>query len=126
MAQTFAESWDVTWYTAAERVRSMSITASAATLDATFNPGRSFRLKEVRVTVDIAGTTEENFTMTLDSDIGSTHDLPILTKDLKGLVGYNYLFDPQRVYGPDDSIVFAWPNTETRDVGVEVIYCTGS
>ena len=132
MAQTLTEAWDVTWYNSHERVRSLQTTVSAAAMDITLTPetrngtSRTFRLKEVRLTIDTAGTTAENFTITLDSNIGSTHDMRILTKDLTGLTSYNYLFDPQRIYGPGDKLVFAWPNSESRDVGVEIIYCTGS
>jgi hypothetical protein len=132
MAQTFTEDWDVTWYTSHERVRSIYIDATGVAVDATFTPetkagsSRSFKLKEIRVKINTAPTSSENLTVTLDSNIGATHDITILSKDIVGLTTYNYLFDPNRIYGPGDKIVLAYTNTDTRNIGIQLIYCTGS
>jgi hypothetical protein len=98
--------------------------AGTETVTIRLHPEARFKLDEVRLTVNTAPTTSENFTVTLDSGLGAAFDLCPCSLDLSGSSVTDYLWQPDRVesYESDDALVFGWANTDGRTWGLEVKY----
>jgi len=104
--------------------------AGTETASFTLFPGKSFVLVEARVFVSdgsgaaTAVTTAENFTADLDSGNGIDFNVNLLTEPMSGLSSNVWVLsqDELRLFSKDDKIVFAFANTDTNTVGVEVIY----
>jgi len=95
----------------------------------TFSTGAfasTFLLSHISLKLSAAGTTSENFVITLNAVDGAEYDVPLLSTDLSvGSVTSVILkpnFDdiPEEYYA-GDSIDFTWPNTETRVYGIRVV-----
>jgi len=92
----------------------------------TLAPKTPFRLLNVNVEIDTAGTTSESFTITKDSGIDDAYDVLLYTVNIltASLTDLNLAFGRGYEYMAVDEIDFAWPNTEDREVGLTVTYQT--
>lgn len=114
-------------YHGAEKVIFAYATGTTGAIAETLKPKSPFRLLEIRLKLNTAGTTAEDFTINLDANAGPTHDINVITKDLSGEAVTSWI----RRFGDDDAgkdfdnldeLDFAWPNTENRTYGLTVIY----
>ena len=90
-------------------------------------------LEEVRLHLSDVVTTDEDFTIDLDSDNGTAYDMNLLTVDMgqdaDGVpdVVTDVVWRPIRPIRitKDNNIDFAFPNTETRTWGLTVVLRKG-
>lgn len=99
--------------------------AGNGALDVELDPGVVFRLEEVRLHLDApGGVGAGNFSMVLDSGVGAEHDMVLINEDMEAET--DFVFGPigdQRVlFDEGDKLVFAWPNTNGVQYGLEVIW----
>lgn len=116
---TGAIRWDTK-----EAMIETQVATGAAGLAVTLAPGVPFKLVEVRIHLDAATATSEDFTLTMDAAAGAAYDHVILAKDLDTLTDYTYFFEYDRYFTDDDEIDFAWANTNTKTYGLEIVYQT--
>lgn len=98
-----------------------SVATGAGALAHTLAPGRAFRLLEVRLHLS-AAATQENFTITLDSNEGAAYDFVFDTQAMAGLADHNYRPAHPAIFKKGDELDFAWANTDARTFGLEIIY----
>lgn len=93
--------------------------AIAATLTA--RTGRS-RLASITLALSVAGTTNEDFTVTLNDATGDTYDVVLHLQDLEvgSVTDLVISFDDIWLV-EGDAIDVAWPNTEDRTYGLVII-----
>jgi hypothetical protein len=96
----------------------------AAAIAYTTDMGVAWELVSVTLKLSAAGTTSENFTITLDADVGAAYATNLFTEDLSIDSVVSLVLTPEdglpKKYNADDELVFAWPNTETRTYGLAV------
>lgn len=117
------EQYTVTWNEKFSKRRSVTGQSSIAVSES-FAPGKPFQLIELRIQSDGAVNTSEEFTLTLDSGAGADWDQEIYGKDLSeaGSIPWQFLFDQNRSYGPNDAIDIAYANTDTNKISFELIF----
>jgi hypothetical protein len=91
-------------------------------LSVTLNPGYAFDLEEVRLHLNTAATTSENFTVDIDSNEGAQYDTQIFSQDMATIKDLLWQPDKPIKLVNGDQLVFAWTNTDGRTWGLEVIY----
>lgn len=98
-------------------------TGSAA-MAITIAPADEFQLVEVRLTLDAASGTSENFTVTIDSALGSAYDHQLLSTDMNAerYVTWVLSGDEERFFNSGDELDFAWTNSNTKDWALEIKY----
>ena len=92
----------------------------------TLAPKTPFRLLNFNCEINTAGTTDESLTITKDSGNADTFDVLLATQNTKTPAvtslwlpfGKGYEFDAW------DEIDVAWPNTESRTIGITMSYQT--
>ncbi len=97
-------------------------TAVGSAIAETIAPNKHFELREIRIHLDAVGGTKD-FTVTMDSARGSTHDTVILTQDMTAVedLVVTYLPD-EMVFQAGDELDFAWDNDGNNDYGISVRY----
>lgn len=97
---------------------------AAVTMAHTLAPGFSFELLLARLTFNAAPTTNENFTVTLSSGAGSAYNVALCNYDMAGLTSFIYPTGDIRPvqFNADDSLVFAYTNTDLKTYGLEMKY----
>ena len=94
-----------------------------AALAVTVSPGQMFHFDEARLTLpNSASSTVEDFTMTLDSGGGPEYDVLLYKQDMNGVQDLHIVNTEETRYFKDDSLVFAWANTDSLQWGLEVRY----
>lgn len=104
--------------------------AGTETAKFTLFPGKAFALVEVRMFVSngsgvaAAVGTAESLTVDLDSGNGNAFDVNMLTEPMSGLSSNVWVLsnDELRLFNKDDKLNFAFANTNTNTIGIEVIY----
>ena len=109
----------VTGFTADIQVQ--RATGSAA-LASTLAPGHSFELLEVKLHLNGASSTSENFTATVDAAGGAVYDVILYAKDMNTLTNVVWRPEPNLIFSATDEIDFAWANTNTKTYGLEVVF----
>ena len=99
-------------------------TATSAAIANTLAPGAAFRLLEVRLKINTAGTTSEAFTITMDAGDGAAYDALLLTQNTKvpAITDLVVPFGDGYEFEVDDELDAAWPNTENRTYGLTWVY----
>ncbi len=88
-----------------------------------YAPSADFYLDSVTLTVNVAGTTAEDFTITLNASDGSDYDTVLLKQDLSVGSVLNLVYVPDggpMLFENGDAIDVAWPNTESRTYGLRI------
>ena len=88
-------------------------------------PQCDFELLEVRLHLSAAGANVENFTITLDSRLGSEYDVVLRTKAMNTVQDDVWAINStteRRFFFNGDTLVFAWANAGGKTYGLEVIY----
>lgn len=98
--------------------------AGTETITVTLYPQTAFCFLEARLKLNTAPTTDENFTMTLDSGHGSSYDVVLDTVPVLGDTSFHRVATRNDGFSfrHDDKLVFGWTNTDGRTWGLEVIY----
>jgi len=111
-------------YGGAQRPQYQIKTATSAALANTLAPGLGFRLLRIELTINIAGTTDEDFTLDLDAGDGAAYDVNLLTQNTKvpAITSLIVPFGKGYEFEADDEIDAAWPNTENRTFGLRWVY----
>lgn len=94
----------------------------AVAMSYTFAPGKRFVFEEVRIHLSAASATSENFTITIASSKGSEYNTKIYSKDMDTVQDLVYQPEQAHELEAEDSLVFAWTNSNTRTYGMEIIY----
>lgn len=85
--------------------------------------GTEFELLEVKLHVNVAPSTSENFTITRDADEGTYWDELIRSQNMAGTTDFIWdLRDTPLRYQPNDKLTFDWLNSDSRTWGLEVLY----
>lgn len=92
-------------------------------LDYTLDPGGSGQLEEVRLHLDAAGGAG-NFTVRLESRLGSFYDVVVNTQDMSSVTDEVYQPTRPHDFVAGDKWVFAWANANSKGWGLEVIFAT--
>lgn len=104
-------------------IQTISKTGAAA-IAYTLTPYFAFELLSVRIKLDVAPTTSENFTITVDANGGAVHDVVICSDDLA--THTSYIWPVQSIgnlhFEAGDKLLFAWTNTDTKTWGLQVKY----
>ena len=98
-----------------------SVATGAGALAHTLAPGRAFRLLEVRIHLS-AAATQQDFTITLDSNEGPAYDLIFDTQAMAAVADHVYRPAHPAIFMKGDELDFAWTNTDARTFGLEIIY----
>ena len=106
-----------------------SATGAAAIAATTGAFAQNFELDSITLHLSAAGTTSENFTVTLDAndDPGAQeYDTTLLSLDLSTDSVTDLVITPEqdglpKLYETGDAIDIAWPNTETRTYGLRIV-----
>jgi len=98
-----------------------TLEAAGGAIATTFAAHTSERtLVGILVHVDVAPTTSENLTVTLDAGAGAEHDVVIYAKDMVGVTDIAYL-DLNMPLFVGDALAVAYANSDARTVGVRLV-----
>lgn len=97
------------------------VTGEAA-LSYTLTPGKKFVFEEIRLHLNAASATVENFVITLQSARGTAYDVVLYSVGMNTVQDLVYQADQSHSFEKGDSLVFAWTNTNLRTYGMEIIY----
>jgi precorrin-6B methylase 2 len=86
----------------------------------TFDPEGACILDEIRLHLDTASITSENFVVTLDSCAGSKYDVIFVTQDMNTIK--DLVIPCVHKLNDIDKLVFEWTNTDSRTWGLEVVF----
>jgi len=95
-------------------------------LSQTFSPGAAFQLEQIRLTVDPAASAVEDYTVVLDSVLGTAYDATIIDKAMSGKYSVVCSFGETYRFSKNDSLVFSWANSDSRLWGLEIkfiVFC---
>jgi len=88
----------------------------------TLSPGSGLELQEIRLTLNAAGGTSENFTATIQSDLGDAYNVILHSQDMNAVAQDIYLpARPHYIFNRDE-LLFEYTNTNSRLWGLEIIY----
>ncbi len=92
----------------------------AITESMTVPGGAAYRLMSVSLNLDIAPTTSENYTITLDDNFGNPYDVLLYTLDPSVLSTTDVLWQPDEelMLVGGDAIDVAYVNTDARTYGL--------
>jgi hypothetical protein len=103
-------------------------TGAAAIAASTGAFAQPFELDNITLHLSAAGTTAENFTVTLNAveAAAGVYDTVLVTQDLSTDSVVDLVLTPEedglpKLYAVGDSIDVAWPNTETRTYGLRIV-----
>lgn len=108
------------WKEDTKNIATVHASNSGAMLEILDYP-KPFELIDIRLHVNTAPTTAENFTINLDAEAGSAFDVNILTVPMAG-VKDEALLEINMKFETGDKIVFAWANTDARTWGLTYRY----
>ena len=94
----------------------------AAAIAATLAETGPIELICVKLHLSAAGGVAENFTVTVDSATNAVYDTVLFSQDMNTVQDILWLPDRPIPIVNDDEIDFAYPNTNTRTYGLEVIW----
>lgn len=77
-------------------------------------------LTELRVHINTAPATAENFVITCDANRGAAYDTVILTKSMAGVTDYIWTPEDPITFFAGDILVCTYTNTDGRTLGVEM------
>ena len=89
-------------------------------ISVSFNPDISFMLESVRLTLDSAASTIENFTCVLDSAAGSEYDVQLITQPMAGVKTFIHPFAKETKFVKGDKFAFAYANSDSKTWGLEI------
>lgn len=93
----------------------------AGVLSQTYPYEGRYILEQIRLTLDSAASTAENFTCVLDSAAGSQYDVQILTQKMEDVKTFIHSFgDDEDKFQDGDTLVFSYANSDSRTWGLEV------
>ena len=118
---TQAAQLDLTYV---EHGRSLFTGAAAFAGSVKPSGGERWALLEIRIHLDAASATAENFTVTLDSVGGAAYDAVLFSQDMNAVTNLVWHPDLGRIFMPGDELDLAWTNTNTKTYGIEVIWGT--
>ncbi len=96
-------------------------TATSAAIATTLSPKTPFRLESISLKIGTAGTTEENFTVSVDAGrVATVYDTNLITQSTKvpAITSLWIPFGEGYEFMEDDEIDCAWANTENRTYGL--------
>ena len=96
--------------------------AAAIATSMTVPSGGTYKLMSVSLNLNVAGTTSEAFTITLDANAGADYDVLLYTADLStsGVTDLVWMPDQPLYLEGGDAIDVAWANSELRTYGVQI------
>jgi hypothetical protein len=108
------------------QVSKTEATGAAAIAASTGAFTQAFELDNITLHLSAAGTTAENFTVTLDAVTDAAYDTVLVTQDLSTDSVVDLVLTPEKdglpkLYAVGDAIDVAWPNTETRTYGLRIV-----
>ncbi len=118
MAKTNKTRWGT------EQKLQQDTATGAGAMSVSFDPEGSCKLLQVNLHLSAASATSENLTITLNSDVGTAYDLNIVTQDMDTIADLLLTSEDLGtfiIFG-DDTVDFAWTNTNARTWGLEIIY----
>lgn len=89
-----------------------------------YAPSADFWLDSVTLHLSAAGSTAENFTITLNANDGTAYDTVLVKQDLSTGSTVDLVYVPEggpMLFESGDAIDVAWPNTETRTYGLRIM-----
>lgn len=89
-----------------------------------YAPSADFYLDSVTLHLSAAGTTAENFTVTLNANDGSAYDTVLVKQDLSVGSTVDLVYVPEdgpMLFESGDAIDVAWANTESRTYGLRIM-----
>lgn len=101
-------------------------TGSAAISTSTGAFTQTFELDNITLHLSAAGTTSENFTVTLNATDGAAYDTLLFSLDLSTDSVTDLVLTPEddglpKLFATGDAIDVAWANTETRTYGLRIV-----
>jgi hypothetical protein len=108
------------------QVSKTAATGTAAIAASTGAFTQAFELDNITLHLSAAGTTSENFTVTLNAFDGAAYDTVLVSEDLSTDSVIDLVLTPEEdgiptLYAIGDAIDVAWPNTETRTYGLRIV-----
>lgn len=94
----------------------------AGVMSYTFAPGKDFVFEEVRLHLNAASATAENFVIQLVSSRGSLYNINLYTKNMNTVQDLAYQPVKPHEFGAEDSLTFTWTNTNLKTWGMEIVY----
>ena len=94
--------------------------SGSGALAVTFESDVGFMLEQIRVTLNVAASTAEDFTCVLDSADGSQYDVQVITHPMSGVKSFICPFGKEFKFEKGDKFVFAWDNSDSRTWGLEI------
>lgn len=87
----------------------------------TLSPGTAWQIESIRVHLSEAGGAG-NITATIDHGSGAAFDIVLLSEDMTSIV--DLIWSPYRPmeFSPDDEIIIAWENVNSRTYGLEIVF----
>ena len=104
-------------------LRTARATAAGGAIALGLAPACVFRLVRVTVHFNIAPTTSQDLTVTLDALAGATYDT-VLFRDnpsVGAITDISFEPDDQQMFQNGDQIVVAYTNTDNRTYGAEIV-----
>ncbi len=93
-------------------------TATTGALATALAPKTPFELVSIALKINTAGTTSENFTLSVDAGRGAAYDTNLLTQATPTITSLFVEFGEGYKFMEDDEIDCAWANTENRTYGL--------
>jgi len=87
-----------------------------------FAPAKEFVLEEIRLHLDAASATPENFVITLQSARGTLHNVKLYSVDMDTVQDLIYQPDKPHNFTAEDSLLFTWTNTNAKTWGLEIVF----
>jgi len=94
----------------------------AGAMDYTFTPDKEFVFEGIRLHLDAASATVEDFVIQLDSSKGSLYDVKLYAKDMNTVQDLIYQPEVQHGFMAGDSLKFTWANTNLKTWGMEIVF----
>ena len=87
----------------------------------TLDPDSQWQLEEVRLHLDAAGGAG-NFTVTLESRLGSAYAVVFNTQDMSSVTDEHYQPTRPLQFEKGDKLALAWANANSRQWGLELVF----
>lgn len=88
----------------------------------TFAPNKEFELEEIRLHLDSASATAENFVVQLQSAKGSAYNVKLYSKDMNTVQDLVYQPTKPHDLREEDELKFTWANSNSKTWGLEIIW----
>lgn len=97
--------------------------SGSGVLSYTLDPESTFQFEEVRLHLDAAGGAGD-FTVTLQSRLGSAYNTVFNTQDMSSATDEHYQPTRPLQFEKGDKLLLAWANANSRQWGLEVGFAT--